>query len=178
MMCSNYKRKISQCLDSEKSLPNKILSHLTQCQSCKQFYQDSQSLNEKLSSEGKTLLKDDHKDLNQRLITAFKDQSKPVKPKVNRRLFVPAFASAIVVLIIGLGVIFQFIPIGSPSSDSSPLNVVSQLNLKGEAWSVYVKNLESPLQSEAKGLRESVQSASDFLLACLDYKIGQINKNN
>jgi len=133
-------------------------------------------LNQQLFSEGRELLRENQSDLNQRLISAFKHQRTPVKSKANRRLFIPVFASAVVLLFVAFGVIFQLIPTSSSPSDGGSLNVVSQINFKGEVWSDYFNNLESPFQSEVNGLRESVESASEFLMACLDFKIGNSGK--
>ena len=174
MLCIIHKWFISRSLDTGKKLPAFVSSHLRRCRGCRDFHHLSGSLSRRLVRDGQVYLRERDEFLNERITSALTAKPEPVTPKRRNpvQIFVPAFAAALFVFVVAMGVILQNTKGRSPGTGSDPLTGLSELvPAKTTSLPEIVGRVESPMTSEMTGLKQSVDSAAKFLISCLDIKI-------
>lgn len=174
MLCVIHKWFVSRSLDTGKTLPGFVSSHLRHCSGCRDFHHLSGTLSRRLVQDAEIFLLERDEFLNERINTALTAKPKPVvvKRRNPAQIFVPAFAAALFVFVVAMGVILQNSKGRAPGTDPNPLTGLSEL-VPGKTASLpeIVGRLETPMESEMSGLKKSVDSAAKFLISCLDIKI-------
>ncbi len=170
-----YRWMISQALDSGKGLAGVVTRHIRHCKACGDFYRLSQSLNHKLVQEGSGFLKESNDTLNEKIISALVTKSTPPLTKSRIHLPIPALTAALVVLAVTVGIILQTIPVNvnTPSTNKNPLSALSEFDIAKVSFKEIIGRIESPIESEMLDLKQSIKSAAEFLISCLDVKIGE-----
>jgi predicted anti-sigma-YlaC factor YlaD len=168
---------ISQALDSGNDLAGVVDRHIQHCSACKDFYRLSQSLNHKLVREASGFLRESNDTLNEKIISALAldTRSAPRLTKRRIRLPIPALAAALVVVAVTVGILLQTIPVNVDTSSKieNPLNTLTELDIANISLKDIIGRVESPIESEMFYLKQSITSASEFLISCLDVKIGE-----
>ncbi len=174
MLCIIHKWFVSRSLDTGKKLPGFVSSHLRHCGGCRNFYHLSGSLSRRLARDGEVYLRERDEILNERINSALTAKPEPVvvKKRNPMQIFVPAFAAALFVLVVAMGIILQNTKARAPGANPNPLNGLAKL-VPGETISLpeIAGRVQSPMESEMTGLKQSVGSAAKFLISCLDIKI-------
>ncbi|MFC2155361.1 hypothetical protein ACFLRB_02570 [Acidobacteriota bacterium] len=174
MLCIIHKWFVSRSLDTGKKLPGFVSSHLRHCGGCREFHQLSGSLSRRLARDGEVYLLERDEFLNERINSALTAKPQPVvvKKRNPAQIFVPAFAAALFVFVVAMGVILQNTKGVAPGANTNPLTGISEL-VPGKRASLpeIVGRVESPMESEMTGLKKSVGSAAKFLISYLDIKI-------
>lgn len=175
MFCFIYRWMISQALDSGKDLAGVVTRHSQHCSACGDFYRLSQSLNHKLVREASGFLGESNDTLNEKIISALGTRSAPRLTKRRIRLPIPALAAALVVLAVTVGILLQTIPVNVNTSrtNKNPLNALTEFDIANISLKEIIGRVESPIESEMLYLKQSITSASEFLISCLDIKIGE-----
>jgi hypothetical protein len=177
MVCFIYRWMISQALDSGKGLTGMVTRHIHHCKACGDFYRLSQSLNHILIQEASGFLSKRHDTLNEKIISALDTKPTPTPQWTKRRirLPIPAFAAALVVLAVATGIILQVIPVNvnTPRSNENLLNALSEFDIANISLKEIIGRVESPIETEMVDLKQSITSAAEFLISCLDVKIGE-----
>ena len=177
MFCFIYKWFISRALDLGKGLPGFVTRHVQHCKTCREFSHLSQMLNRELVREAPQFLPQSKRDdsLNEKILTVLAAKPRPAASKKRRRLWspfpVPALAAAVVVLVVTIGIIWQTIPSRVPNTGGEIVNDLSEFRITSVSWQDMVGGVESPLETEMKELKQSVNSAAEFLISNLDIKI-------
>jgi hypothetical protein len=76
---------------------------------------------------------------------------------------VPALTAALVVIVVAVGIILQVVPT-APGTGENPINSLGNSLPKLED---ILGSVESPIEKEMRSVGESIESAGEFLLACL-----------
>jgi hypothetical protein len=179
MFCFINKWLISRSLDLGKRLPALVTRHLGHCRSCREFYRLSESISRRLSREAAEFIRKRDNRLNEKILSALTAKSTPrLAPRFPRfprfRPWpIPILAAASVVLVVAIGIVILTTPTAAPLIDKNPLDELSQLGIARTPLPEIAARLESPIDSEMQELRQSIRSASDFLLSCLDVQLVQ-----
>ena len=173
MFCMITKWFISRSLDTGKKLPGFVTHHLQSCADCRNFHTLSGSLTQRLTRDGGVILRERDDALNERIHSSLAPEPQPVVVKRRKpsHIFVPAFAAALFVLVVAMGVVLQDRTPGAPGSDQNPLTGLSGLLPEKASLPELVGRVESPMETEMSGLKQTVNSAAKFLISCLDIKI-------
>lgn len=176
MFCFIYKWMISRAMDSGQEPYRAVKRHITHCGNCREFARVSDSLASSLARDATGFLQknlDKFDSLNMRIMTAIDLKSPPrIKPRFNFRLL-PTLATSVLILVITITIGLQFIP----STDPKP-GEVSSTTLNQPGTEIVnnslkiIEKVESPIESELNSLKDSINSAADFLVSCMDIKIG------
>ncbi|MFB0564344.1 MAG: hypothetical protein ACETWK_01530 [Candidatus Aminicenantaceae bacterium] len=170
MFCSVYKWLISQSLDSGKPFSVPVRRHLRHCTSCQEFAQFSESLEHRCVQDIQDFLKDYNEALKGKIISVLDTTPEPRKVPARKPILVPVLASVIVLLIVAISIIFLTV---STSKNVAPLNYLSELDITQTSLEDAVVKIESPYQGEILELRKSINSTTDYIRSCLDFKIGE-----
>jgi len=175
MFCFIYKWMISQALDSGKDLAGVVTRHIQHCSACGDFYRLSQSLNHTLVREASRFLGESNDTLNEKIISAIDTRSAPRLTKRRIPLPISALAAALVVVAVTVGILLQTIPVNvnTSISNKNPLNELTEFDIANISLKEIIGRVESPIESEMLYLKQSITSASEFLISCLDIKIGE-----
>ena len=90
---------------------------------------------------------------------------------VKKRFLLPAAVAATLAIV----TLFSFVWLANPPQPSlfpeSQLFSLASLEKREQAVQKFMGQIESPIQREARQLKKSFQSATSFLISCLDLKI-------
>jgi hypothetical protein len=176
MFCFIYKWIISWALDSGKGLPGIVNRHIGRCSNCREFARVSGLLATRLTRDAPGFLQRNHDtyDTLNIKITSALDTKSPQLTLRRRFNFMPrpALAAALVVLTVAIAVIFQVIPFNAPGPGENSIDDLSDSIIVKNPLQV-IEQVESPIESEIRSLGQSINSAAEFLVSCLDVKIGQ-----
>jgi len=179
MVCFIYKWFISRALDLGQGLPGFVTRHIHRCKTCREFSHLSEMLNQGLVKGASQFLRESKRDdsLNEKILSALAAKPGLVLPK--RRTFlsaafpVPVLAAAVVVLVATIGIILQTIPSRVLNTGQDLMNGLSEFGIKKTSLQDIVGRVESPLEAEMQELKQSVNSAAEFLISNLDIRIDQ-----
>jgi predicted anti-sigma-YlaC factor YlaD len=175
MFCSIYKWMISWALDSGKSLPGLVDRHIRHCESCREFARVSGALTARLVREVPGFLRERHDPLKEKIISALAEKPEP-KLSYGRRFnfrLLPALAAAVVVVVLLIGIVFQVIPPAPSHTDGPAFNDLSEAVADKMPLQDLAGGVESPMETEMFSLEQSISSATEFLVSCLEIRIGQ-----
>ncbi|UCH96786.1 MAG: hypothetical protein JSV88_08010 [Candidatus Aminicenantes bacterium] len=177
MFCFIYKWMISWALDSGKRLPGAVNRHIGRCSGCREFARYSGSLATRLTRDAPGFLQtgyETHDTLNIKITSVLDAKSSPKLTPGRRFNFrpIPALAAALVVLAVAIGIIFQVIPLTGPGPGENSIDKLRESAPVKNPLQV-IQQVESPIESEMRSLGQSLNSAAEFLVSCLDVKIGQ-----
>lgn len=170
MFCFIYKWLISRALDTGKGLSAAVHGHLHHCPNCRDFARLSEVLSRRLVQDAAALLQEKRETLDERVTAALARKPKPSLPGRRTLVPLPAFATVLVVLAAAVGLILLTF---SPAAKDNPIESLSEFRLSGTSLPAIVSRVESPIEAEMHELRQSVKSAADFLVSCLDIEIGR-----
>lgn len=170
MFCSIYKWFISQALDSGKPFSSLVSRHLRRCTACREFAQFSESLQQRSVQDTDDILKGYDKTLDEKIISGLSKNPEPREISARKPVFIPVVAAASAVLIITISVIWLTAP---KSSQLDPLKTIYEFDINQASLENKLASIESPLQEEIKGLRQTLNSTAKFLVSCLEYGIGE-----
>ena len=171
MFCFVYKWLISRSLDSKKRLSGPVTRHIRRCRECREFLRVSESLNRRLVRDAGSLPGRVDGSLNKKVLSALTVQ--PVSVSAARRLVlpVPVLVAASVVVLVAFGIIFRPVPVVEPGTDQDLINSLSTPAIFDTPFQDLFSRVESPIDSEMENLKQSVSSASSFILSCLDVQL-------
>ena len=176
MFCNIYKWFISRSLDLGKKVPGFVSGHLRRCPACREFSRISESLNQRLADDASRFLHEStvNDSLNKKIISALAVKQRPKKTERRRFLTapLPALAAAVVVLAIAVGIILQTIPAKAPGTTNDMMNL-SEFSITNTFFQDAVGDIESPMETEILELKQSLDSAAEFLISGLDIQINQ-----
>jgi hypothetical protein len=79
--------------------------------------------------------------------------------------------AASAVIIITVGIILLTTPKSSPLD---PLKAVYEFDISQASLEKKIVTIESPLEEEYQGLRQTLSSTANFLISCLEQSIGEV----
>ncbi len=171
MFCLIYKWMVSRSHDTGKPLSGAAARHIEGCGECRAFARSSESLGTALHRDAREFLHENDSALDHKIIAAL--TARPRAERIPRRRFmpVPAFAAAVLVVLITAAVFFRVIPLSTPGPGTGP-----SIDLPGPISAPNVlkdiaSTVESPIETEIHSLKRSVTTAARNLLAGLDPKI-------
>ncbi len=170
MFCSIYKWFISQAKDSRKPIPASINRHIERCASCREFVDLHESLIETSVKDLPCLPDEKESALSTKIISALDKNMGPQKVPHRRPAFVPVIVSSFVLMVVAVGIYFLTIP--RPTSTYFQ-DSLSEIDNTISAFEEQLGKIDSPLDTEYAGLKQSMQSTTEFFSAYLDIKIGQ-----
>lgn len=175
MFCFIYKWMISRALDSYSGgpgeklrLPGVVTRHMRRCSSCGEFARLSGSFVHRLVQDGPGFLGGSNEPLDEKIISALAAEPRPVRRPRRKWLPrlsvpVPALAAALAVIVVAMGIILRVVPT-APGISENPINDLGKSLPKLEE---ILGSVESPIEKEMRSVGESIESAGEFLLACL-----------
>lgn len=171
MFCFVFKWLISRSLDSKKRLAGHVTRHIRHCRECREFFWVSESLNRRLVRDAGGLLGRGDDTLSKKVLSAL--AVGPVSVSAVKRLPVsmPGLVAASIVLLVTIGIIFRPVPIVEPGTGQDLINSLSTPVIFDTPFQDLFSRVESPINSEMENLKQSVSSASAFILSCLDVQL-------
>lgn len=179
MFCFIYKWYISRALDLGKGLPGFVTRHLRDCSACREFSRLSQTLDRGLVQDASQFLQKGHRNdpdpLSEKIIAALPARPLPLRAK--KRHFLPALfpapvlAAAVIVAAVSIGIIFLTNPANVPGPAQNLINGLTELGIGKTSLPDIAGRVESPIETEILELKQSVDSAAEFLIANLDIKL-------
>lgn len=170
MFCSLYKWFISQASDSGKPISGLVKRHVRHCTSCREYARFCYSLKGRFAQNKAELLMGFDREIDKKILSAL--DKKPVSPPVPARkpIFIPAAAAALVIAVIAISIIL----LRAPQSDRmAPLNQLASFEVPPSSFESMLTNLEAPMDEELSTLKQTLKSTGEYLISCLDFKIGQ-----
>jgi hypothetical protein len=179
MFCSVYKWRVSQALDSGKSISGFLQKHLQRCDSCREYAEFCTSLKPEFAEYKKAILEDFNEGVNKKIMAAIPDKSEwrsgqdrkvsAHKFTLRRTAFIPSLAAALAVLAVSISIVFFALP---RAKQTPPIGQISALISAASPEDVLSK-VESPLEKEYTELKRTFESTSKYLISSLDFRIGQ-----
>jgi hypothetical protein len=175
MFCFINRWLISWSLDSPKPFPGAVKRHIRRCENCREFARASGVLDAGLSREIPGFPRESHEALETRIISTLSRNSPPGWSP--RRRFtikpLPGLAVALIIVAVAMGIVFRVIPwTSTPEAGSTPVGLAGPGVIK-IPFERLASGVESPMEKEIHSLRQSISSATGFLISCLDVNIGQ-----
>ncbi len=170
MFCSVYKWFISQAVDSGKPVSGLVRRHLRGCAACQEFAQFSESIMKRIAQDTGDILKGHDGALDKKIISGLSRPPESRAPAARRPILIPAVAAASAI-IITVGIILLTTPKPSPLD---PLKAVYEFDISQASLEKRIVNIESPLEEEFQGLRQTLSSTANFLISCLEQSVGEI----
>jgi hypothetical protein len=170
MFCSLYKWHISQALDSEKPIAGLVKRHIRRCASCREFARFCKSLREKLDQDKLDLIKSFNKRVDKKIISSLDKKPEPRTVPPRKAILVPVAATALLIITVALGIIFLKVP---RSNEMRSLTRLPSFNIPEAPLESMLVKIESPMDEEIYNLKQTVKSTGEYLISCLDFKIGE-----
>lgn len=178
MFCPIYKWKISQAMDSGKSISGLLQRHLQSCDSCRAYAEFCTSLQPHLTEDKHALFGHFDESMNEKIMAAI-----PESPRQESKLgykasslwpfrrpaLIPSLAAAASVLVIVTGIFLIVRPV---PEKTPPIGQISTLISAASPEDV-LSRMESPLEKEYTELKRAFESTSKYLISSLDFRIGQ-----
>jgi len=171
MWCSIYKWRISRDLDSGKPPAGLTRRHLDKCASCREYVRFAEDLGQRLTEDAAALIERTDIPLGKNMSTALgRRAGSPARSRPMPIRLKPALAAAVSLGIAGISLIWVVTsrPARIPPLDPLFEFARPQLHVASAALKA-----ESPLQEEILEWKQAFQSASDYLKARLDIKLGE-----
>jgi len=178
MFCSIYKWKISQAMDSGKTISGKVHRHMQRCGSCRKYAEFCTSLKPRLIQDKRPILEGFDETLNKKIMSSIPEilgRESEVARKASRQKFpfhrpavIPSLAAAVVVLAVSISIIFFALP---RSKQKPALDQISTL-LSAASPEDVLSRVESPLEKEYTELKRTLESTSKYLISSFDVRIG------
>jgi len=179
MFCSINKWMISRALDTGKPIPGSVKSHLQRCDACREFAAFCTSLKPTFAQDKDAILKSVDKALTEKIMSKIHDDLKAKavhehktllrKMAARRPALIPSLSAALVVLGILMSILFLT---NLRSQDPDPLGQLSTL-VKSASPEDMLARVESPLETEYRELKQTLDSTTRFLLSSLEFRLGQ-----
>jgi len=172
MFCFITKWMVSRSHDTGKPLSGLTARHIGRCGECSAFARATESLGAALRRDARELKRDGNNALNEKIISSLITE----RVRVPRRRFMPApaFAAALLVVLITATVLFRTGPVSTPDPGVFPAievpGTMDTPDVLRNVTDIAVK-VESPIETEMHSLERSVKSAAQSLLDGLDPKI-------
>jgi len=171
MFCTLYKWLISQAVDSGKPVSGLVRRHLRGCAACREYAQFSQSINQRSAQDIGDILKAHDGALDEKIISGLSKAPESRTPSARKPVLIPAVAAASALFIIAISIILLTIPKSSPFD---PLKAIYEFDISQASLEKKIETIESPLEEEFQGLKQSLNSTAKFLISCLEQGIGDI----
>jgi hypothetical protein len=179
MFCPIYKWKISQALDSGKSISGLLQRHLQRCDSCREYAAFCTSLKPKFIQDRQAILDNFDEDMNKKIMAAIPDRPEQVSGQrqktrsrswaSRRPALIPSLAAAVSVLVIVIGIYFIARPV---PEKTPPIGQISSL-ISAASPEDMLSKMESPLEKEYTELKRAFESTGKYLISSLDFRLGQ-----
>jgi len=170
MFCSLYKWQISQALDSGKPIARLVKHHIRRCASCREFARFCESLRERLDHDKLDLIKSFNKRVDEKIISSLDKKPEPRTVPPRKAILVPVAATALLIIAIALGIILLKVP---QSNEMRPLTRLPAFDIPEASLESVLVRIESPMDEEIYNLKHTVKSTGEYLISCLDFKIGE-----
>ena len=174
MFCLIYRWMVSRSHDTGKPLSGAAARHIERCSECSAFARSTESLSTGLRRDAREFLRRNGENgtaLDEKIISSLTTESKPVRIPRRRFMPVPAFAAAVLVVLITAAILFRSGPVSTPGPGTfPPIDVPGTIDTPDVLQDIAVK-VESPIETEMHSLEQSVKSAAKSLLSGLDPKI-------
>lgn len=173
MLCFYYKWRVSKVLDNDQELSPGLSRHLSGCPSCSEFYRAGQQLARQLTKERADLLKPVPGSLAATILSSIDHSHRQSIPPVKKglRFMRPAAAAGGLALVTVVIFVWLVAPAKQPITPGLQVPLLASLDKSQKEMHKWVQQFESPIQKEARQLKESFKSATNFLKSCLDIKI-------
>ena len=180
MICVLSKWRISSSLDSGKEIPGYVRNHLKKCRSCREFYQFSQTLEEKAASDAASVIRETPDSVLDKIKSTVFTHPQPQAKSKRLRFLVPVVSISVAAVLITVFVFFRpdQSPPPQPGGGLSLLTGADSVlfgrdSTPGESVQNLASQLESPYDTEWLSLKNAVKSATDHLSSRIDLKIVQ-----
>lgn len=178
MLCSINKWMISRAMDTGKPVSRRVKNHLQRCEGCREFASFCTSLKPKLMRDRDALMERASEDLEKKILSNIPDLRAATAPEQKtsiqnifkrRPALIPSLSAALVVLGILSSLIFLT---HSRSPDTDSLGQLTAL-IKTASPDDVLARMESPLETEYRELKQTLDSTSRYLLSSLQFRLGQ-----
>lgn len=179
MFCSIHKWKISQAMDSGKTISGKVHRHIQRCDSCREYAELCTSLKPRSIQDKRSILENFDKALNEKIMSSIPEtpewESAPDRKAFGkifpfrRPTLIPSLAAALTVLAVAVGILFLALPSTKPVP---PLDRISTLVSAASPEDVLSK-VESPLEKEYTELKRTFESTGKYLIQSFEFRLGQ-----
>lgn len=169
MFCFIYQWMVSRSHDRGKPLSGAAARHIEGCGECRAFAGFTESLSTGLRRDAREFLRGNGTALDDKILSALTAGPKRVRIPRRRFMPVPAFAAAMLVVLITAAVLFRVLPVSTPGTGPG-FDLPGPIDTPDVLQEIVVK-LESPIETEMRSLERSVKSAAQSLLSGLDPKI-------
>jgi hypothetical protein len=172
MLCFYYKWKVSRFLDQDQGISPGVSRHLARCRSCGDFYRASQLMAGRLAEEKAAMTNPVPGSVVASILSSVDESSKRGSPPAKRRLrlMLPAAAFSTLAIFVFVSYFWLLAPSKKSITPGMQLPLLFLDKPQQEVHGL-VQRIESPIQQEARQLKESFRSATSFLKSCLDIKI-------
>lgn len=171
MFCPLYKWFISQAADSGKPVSGLLRRHLRRCASCQEFAQFSESLPQRSAQDTGDILKGHDGALDEKIKSGLSKASESRKPSAGKPVLIPVVVAASALLIITISIIWLTTPKSSPLD---PLKTIYDFDINQASLEKKIVSIESPLEEEIQGLKQTLSSTAKFLVSSLEQGIGEV----
>lgn len=174
MFCFITKWMVSRSHDTGKPLSGAAARHIERCGECSAFARATESLSTGLRRDAREFLRGNGTALDDKILSTLIAEPKPVRVPRRRFMPVPAFAAAVLVVLITAAVLFRTGPVSTAGPGAFPAidvpGTMDTPDVLRNVTNIAVK-VESPIETEMRSLEQSVKSAAQTLLSGLDPKI-------
>ncbi len=176
MFCTVYKWLISQAADSGKPLSGFVKNHTQRCDSCREFAQLCESLKTKFAEDKLAILKNYDEVLSKKIISALpKERTSESghqrfswKFPARKPVLISSLATAFLVVTISASIVFIAV---HRSKDAGSFGHPSEL-VSAASPEILLAKTESPLETEYRELKKTLDTTTKFLRSYLDFHIG------
>ena len=171
MLCFISEWFISRALDLGKKIPGVFRHHLKKCEPCQEYLNCSTILTQKLNQDAIKYTKKDNKILNEKISSSLK-LNREFKSSY-RHHFIPikVLTASLVLLIAVFGIILQTNLLNKKEKTDFGINHFPDYKMDEISLNHLFMQVESPIESEMKNLKQSIKSTRQFIHSCFDFKI-------
>lgn len=179
MFCSIYKWKISQAMDSGKTISHTVHKHMQRCDSCREYAEFCTSLKPRFTQDKKSIFGDLDRALNEKILSSIPDVLRPApepgrrtsgqKFSLRRPALIPSFAAALTVLAAVIGILFLVLP----RTEQTPALGQISAYVSAASPEEVLSRVESPLEKEYAELKRTFESTGRYLIQSFEFRLGQ-----
>jgi len=179
MFCSINKWMISRAMDTGKPIPGRVKNHLQRCNACREFAAFCTSLKPRFMQDKDIILERADIALTEKIMSKIHEDLKAIpvpehktsfrKMAERRPVLIPSLSAALLVLGILVSILFLTHP---RSQDADPFGQLSAF-VKAASPEDVLSRMESPLETEYRELKQTLDSTTRFLLSSLEFHLGQ-----
>lgn len=167
MFCSINKWKISQAMDSGKTISGKVHRHMQRCDSCQKYAELCTSLKPKLAQDKRAILEGFDETLNRKIMSSIPEI--PERSQFRRPALIPSLAAVLTVLVVAIGILF----LSLPRTEQTPALGQISAYVSAASPEEVLSRVESPLEKEYTELKRTFESTGKYLIQSFEFRLGQ-----